>query len=394
MVEDNIIIWGTGLYGRTAYCYYQGKCNILGYIDNDQRKWGYMLNDIEIYPPDVLNEKHAKVVIALKKGVESIQRQLSECYGIEQYILFKLEEQNINITHKDDNGLNYDSIIVCFSGGLGNQMFQYALLRNYELCEKAVYGDLSAYSQIGQRKFSLLEVFPDIRLTLCSEEQKKEFVYQNAYKCDRGKKSIFYTESSINEASIRRVDFSLLDIECGIIKGFHQFYQFPQKIRETLIRDFRFPILKEMKLQKLAEIIMKNDFVSVHVRRGDYLHKDNEWVFGNICTIDYYNRAIEYIREKAGNCKFCFFSNDINWIKDQFDLEGAICIEEGMFEQYQDWYDMYLMSICKHNIVANSTFSWWGAWLNTNDDKIVIAPQKWMNRCDIRDICPPEWIRL
>lgn len=394
MSEDNIMIWGTGQYGRSASCYYKGRCNIQGFIDNDHRKWGCMINGIKVYSPEILNEKRVKVVIAIKKGVESIQKQLLEEYSIEQYTLFKLDEQVINIKSKDGGTLNYDSIIVCFSSGLGNQMFQYALLRNYELCGKTVYGNLDAYSQIGQREFSLLRVFPGIQLTICSNEQKKEFVYQNVFNEKKGKKTVFYTESSINEVPNRRVDISLLDIECGIIKGFHQFYQFPQTIRETLIKDFQFPVLKESKLQKIGGIIKKDNFVSIHIRRGDYLEKDNKWVFGDICTNVYYNKAMDYMRESVGNCRFCFFSNDMEWVKGQFNFADAIYIEADMFEEYQDWYDMYLMSICKHNIIANSTFSWWGAWLNTNESKVVIAPQKWMNRCDIQDICPEDWVRI
>ena len=100
------------------------------------------------------------------------------------------------------------------------------------------------------------------------------------------------------------------------------------------------------------------------------------------------------MREHIPDCCFCFFSDDIEWVKVNYAMSNDVCIEKDMFDSYEDWYDMYLMSICSHNIIANSTFSWWGAWLNQNEDKTVIAPQKWLNGCDYIDIYPPEWITM
>ena len=100
------------------------------------------------------------------------------------------------------------------------------------------------------------------------------------------------------------------------------------------------------------------------------------------------------MKDKVGNCKFIFFSNDMEWVKRNYNIENAIYVNSTLFDNYQDWYDMYLMSMCKHNIIANSTFSWWGAWLNSNKEKIVIAPNKWVNLCDYKDIYPDDWIKM
>ena len=187
---------------------------------------------------------------------------------------------------------------------------------------------------------------------------------------------------------------SLLSITGGIICGLHQNYIFPGLIREILLKDFKFSSDHDDKLIMLCDRIVKENAVSVHVRRGDYLTENNKWLYGDICTERYYRIAIEYIQKKVGNCILYFFSNDIEWVKKHYNLENALYIEENMFDSYQDWYDLYLMSICKHNIIANSTFSWWGAWLNQNKNKIVVAPEKWINIFEYEDIYPKEWIQI
>ena len=88
------------------------------------------------------------------------------------------------------------------------------------------------------------------------------------------------------------------------------------------------------------------------------------------------------------------FSDDIEWVKKNYGMQNVIYVEPKKFQKFNDWYDMYLMSMCKHNIIANSTFSWWGAWLNNHEKKIVIAPQKWFAQDALLDICPVDWVRL
>lgn len=100
------------------------------------------------------------------------------------------------------------------------------------------------------------------------------------------------------------------------------------------------------------------------------------------------------MKKKRPDAAFCFFSNDMDWVKNNIQEKDALYIEKEMFTTYHDWYDMYLMSICKHNIIPNSTFGWWGAWLNQNPDKIVIGPKQWRNRWEAKDWCPPEWIAI
>lgn len=396
ILNRKIVIWGTRVLGNLAYYYYKDKAEILCYVDNDKTKWGKQLNGIRICPPDELCGKEAAVVLALQNGIDAIEKQLHEEFGIESYVLFQMEEKICTKKARHDSEeISEDTCVISFSGGLGNQMFQYALLKNLELKGKNVLADLESYQRIGVMKFQLPEVFPNIKLEVCTQEQKKKLLEKNVSGGKKGKKFVIYKENtSLLPEEKKEADMSLLDVTGGFIAGMHQSYRFSELIREELLESFRFSTQREDKLKSLAENIEKENAVSVHVRRGDYISKRYVPYYGNICTEKYYKNAIEYMKRNVKDCKFYFFSDDIEEVKKQYGMENAEYIEKAMFDDYEDWYDMYLMSVCKHNIIANSTFSWWGAWLNQHGGKIVVAPPKWINTCDYQDIYPKEWIQI
>lgn len=143
---------------------------------------------------------------------------------------------------------------------------------------------------------------------------------------------------------------------------------------------------------KILDKLREGFSVSVHIRRGDYLAPENNLVYGNICTLEYYHKAILYIREHIEGATFFLFTNDTDWVHENLYEEGMVIVD---CNQGTDAiYDMYLMSQCDANIVANSSFSWWGAWLNQKNDKIVLAPHKWRNRHDVRDMICEDWIKI
>ena len=135
--------------------------------------------------------------------------------------------------------------------------------------------------------------------------------------------------------------------------------------------------------------------VSVHIRRGDYL--DNNEVYGGICTEEYYKKAIAVMKEKFADALFFVFSNEPEWVKEWLNCtykgEDRFVVIEGTDED-TGYLDMFLMSRCKHHIIANSSFSWWGAWLNPDKNKKLIAPAKWFNNQNMRDIYTKEMIRI
>jgi len=136
--------------------------------------------------------------------------------------------------------------------------------------------------------------------------------------------------------------------------------------------------------------------VSIHVRRGDYISNPYASEQHNIVTMDYYHKALSYLTSKIPkeNLKVYIFSDDIDWVKENLILVGYDI--EYVAGHIHDYEELHLMSLCDHNIIANSSFSWWGAWLNRNPEKIVIAPEKWIRNpyINTKDVCPPEWIRI
>ena len=144
----------------------------------------------------------------------------------------------------------------------------------------------------------------------------------------------------------------------------------------------------------IKTLLETKDSVSIHVRRGDYLKSR---LYKNICEVDYYRNAIIKAKEIVGKeAHFYFFSNDIEWCTNHL----SDLIDDNHFHKV-DWNtgansykDMLLMSGCRVNIIANSSFSWWSAYLNQREDKIVIAPKKWINKKILNPIQLPEWIKL
>jgi hypothetical protein len=124
----------------------------------------------------------------------------------------------------------------------------------------------------------------------------------------------------------------------------------------------------------------------VHIRRGDYLTPENQALFGGICTEEYYHSAIECMRRKHPGCRFYLFTNDKEWAGGGSDMMQDITLVELPEGEAKDYAAFALMSKCKHNILANSSFSWWASYLNKNPEKTVFVPGKWLNGWDCRDI--------
>jgi hypothetical protein len=393
IIMREVYIFGAGRYGEMAYIYYENKYDIRGFVDNNIKKQGELLRGREIYMPCILHDKKECMIIVAVSNInteKAILKQLMDEYNIKGVMLFRISDEPYMLSQGcDDCGLD-EQLIVNFRSGLGNQMFQYAVYKFLLNNGKNVYADLSDYIYLTDAVFSLDDTFANVLLRKSNPKLTRNYRKRHYY----GDKLIEYDEPGAESPRQEIKVENFLKMSVGYINGYHQTYKFADAIRNDLLSDFEFNIKCEKKLCEMAQCFNEDNWVGIHIRRGDYLNEGTLQLFGNICTNEYYRNAMDYIKSRIPDCRFVFFSNDIEWVKENLQSDSSYYIEEGLFEDYQDWYDMCLMSKCRHNIIANSSFSWWGAWLNQNPDKIVIAPKTWANVDSFKDICPPDWIRI
>tara|TARA_R110002020_G_scaffold381800_1_gene592701 strand:- start:7898 stop:8692 length:795 start_codon:yes stop_codon:yes gene_type:complete len=171
-----------------------------------------------------------------------------------------------------------------------------------------------------------------------------------------------------------------------LIDGFFQSEKYFIHNRKEILKLFNFSTIHNNTLKKYNDILNKKT-TSIHVRRGDYIKFPNHHITQ---PIEYYNKSIELLKNKTD--LFIVFSDDIMWCKNNLKIKNSIYIENE-----KDYIELYLMSLCKHNIICNSSFSWWAAWLNKNKNKIIIGPKKWFGSSinyNSDDIIPKNWIKL
>lgn len=293
--------------------------------------------------------------------------------------------------------------IIYFFDGLGNQMFQYAYYKMLKNKEKKVYANLDAYKRDYNQEIKDFNGYELKRIFKINVEKKKIFM-DNFFSRTRWKKLNLITKivhkilmilklviyiENWNESITERINKKRV----YFLTGWWQSEKFFKEIEKEIRKDFSFSEFIDKKNKEIEKIILNCNSVSIHIRRGDYL-KDKS--LGGLAPLKYYQKGIEYINNRVKNPVYFIFSNDINWCKENLKIENEIYYVD--WNSGEDSYrDMQLMSLCKHNIIPNSSFSWWGAWLNNNPDKIVIAPEKWFNDCanmDYSNVVPESWIKI
>jgi len=281
-------------------------------------------------------------------------------------------------------------IVIKLMGGLGNQMFQYAAgLSAAERLGTELKMDLSWFD-------SLEEVDTPRFYELDNFNLKQEFINKNDFvlKNDgfknriiniRKKQLDLYLEPQFNYSD------KFLKIKNNTyIEGYFQTEKYFNSIRGDVIESFTLKNKASVKSAKIIDQIKNSDSVSLHVRRGDYVSNKNANKFHGLMGEAYYKKAIALINKKIKNPKYFIFSDEIEWVKNSFDLpKNSVYITHNK----SGIEDMRIMIECKHNIIANSSFSWWGAWLGDEKNKLVIAPVYWFKskEADLSDIIPKRW---
>jgi len=272
-------------------------------------------------------------------------------------------------------------------------MFQYAFYRNLEQRGRKVKIDIRSSWKNGEDshdKYELNRIFL-LRADIATMEDRKAYRVNNNL-ISRLKRKIFHMKTQFysyrpEEAiSFDEKFFRLEDIYIGAL---YQSEKYFENIKEVIRRDYTFESFT-VKNTPFFEQIKSTNSISIHIRRGDYLKNAD---LRDVCTLTYYKNAIQEICRRITHPTFFIFSNDIPWCKKNLPFENAVFVTGNTGRD--SYKDMQLMSYCKHNIIANSTFSWWGAWLNSNPNKIVIAPDRWFNGVDgTKDIIPEGWIKV
>lgn len=291
--------------------------------------------------------------------------------------------------------------LVAITGGIGNQMFIYAFMVRLSQMHKAYlfhpYKDNSR--KYGHTGFQLEEIFS---LRLADAERPfcvslLGWYWQVMRLFPKKIRPLLLRLIGVKEVHVDNnfVFYPKVFQSQGrneLLMGTWQSEKYFKGAEEEVLRAFAFK--EELLNKKTQQLIVKLDqceSVSIHVRRDDYLSPTYVQGFGGICTKSYYSVAIEFIKERTNQPLFFVFSDDIDWCKANLDVQNAFFVDWNQGKE--SWQDMFLMSKCKHNIIANSSCSWWGAWLNKNPDKIVVAPEKWWNGIK-DDVVPETWIRL
>lgn len=289
--------------------------------------------------------------------------------------------------------------VVQLTDGLGNQLFQYAFavaLQNHT--GRNVLLDCSWFPEFGGK---LRKAVPrpyalggyDLSLVVASQRLTQELIY------GKGMQGWLRKLLHIKRGLIKG-DSVPNPLECAdnyVIKGFFQQARYAESVRERLLRDLTLPDagLPQSNLAILESIRSQGErAVCVHIRRGDYTTAHSQQVHG-LCSADYYRRAEEYIATRTNKPLHLFiFSDDPDWVRENYHTPHPFtCVSVN--SAADGFRDINLMSHCRHAIIANSSFSWWGAWLIANPQKMVVAPQQWRaDGFDTSGLLPDSWMAL
>jgi hypothetical protein len=292
-------------------------------------------------------------------------------------------------------------IIVNVKGGIGNQLFQYALGRHLSLKNKTdlrldIHGFKSyKWHNYSLHLFSIDEVF--------FPHSIKNLIYLH-FHAWRDRNISNKIKFRITEETLQPFDPAILNAAGDIyLDGYWQSEKYFKDIRHILLKDLNITRDFNSLNKKISGSINSCNSVSVHIRRGNYVANPRVNEIHGTCTPEYYDKSADYILQNVKDPHFFIFSDEIEWAKTNFKISAPHTFVDNNKgydgENYQDEKnvdDLRLMSLCKHNIIANSSFSWWGAWLNENPGKIVIAPGKWFNdpKMNTVDLIPENWVRI
>jgi hypothetical protein len=291
-------------------------------------------------------------------------------------------------------------IIVRVIGGLGNQMFQYAMGRRLSLKNNVELKlDISAFISFYKLhsynldKFTILEnIATPEEIGLFVKLGKLGKFHKMLYNLDVV--TPYYKRKYIKERSML-FDSNILKIKDNVyLDGYWASEKYFNDIELELRKDFTLKEELDEKNIFISNEILDTESVSIHIRRGDYITDPQTNKIHGTCSLDYYYSAIDDICKYVSDPQFYVFSDDPEWVRQNLTIPYPMKLVTGNGVE-KNYCDLRLMSLCKHHIIANSSFSWWGAWLSNNKNKRVYSPKRWYNvNYDTKDLLPESWHKI
>lgn len=290
-------------------------------------------------------------------------------------------------------------IKVRFSGGLGNQLYQLGFLWYLQRNGVNAVPDFCEYTYYdfhqGLELNKLLKTPYDDKIRTTEDSRRRWYKFFN-------EKLGFWLRFHYHRILSERFSEYIVEDEAHLfdgtflsckdnvtLKGHWQKLEYLLPVQDLFCKNMHYNSLTTDRDKKIMEQISKTESVSIHIRRGDYL-KEMQYLV--IKGFSYYNRAIELVKAKYPEASFYVFSDDMEWVRRQMQEKNMVFVDWN--KGSDSFKDMLLMSLCKHNIIANSTFSWWGAFLNANPHKMVVCPDEWLVGQKIDGRVPADWIKI
>jgi hypothetical protein len=296
-------------------------------------------------------------------------------------------------------------VVVRLLSGLGNQMFQYACGRAVASRAAVPLGlDISDFAsstagvlrRYGLHVFNLnAEVVASEEVARLMEAPPKKGLPAKIWDWISGRSAVPVSLTRVAEAHFHFDPAILAAGDNVYLAGYFQSEKYFHDQADILRLDFTLrPEIEVCLNQELLAAMERSASISLHIRRGDYVHHAETNRFFGVCSPQYYQRCMEHMATQIRNPVFFLFSDDPDWVKENLRLwHPGILVSNGRLKDYEE---LWFMSRCRHHIIANSSFSWWGAWLNPRPDKIVCAPEEWFadKSLNTSDVVPAGWVRF
>jgi hypothetical protein len=288
--------------------------------------------------------------------------------------------------------------IVRITSGLGNQMFQYAFYRAVKAGTPDTKVDVSEFRHRSHHNGYELEQVFDIVPDHASREECDTLADLSKDLVSEFRRRWLHVKLNCTGTLIRETELGawfhpeLLKMRNSYFQGFWQTERYFLPVAHSLRKELRFKQPMDAENGRIAEDIGSCNAVGIHVRRGDYVKKRRLETLGSVCSPRYYQKAIDHMSAHVRQPRFFVFSDDAAWVRENVKVDNAVHVD--INKGRASFRDMQLMSLCKHNIIANSSFSWWGAWLNANPAKLILAPDVWLRDASMPDVVPESWQRI